>query len=124
MLGGYPAGAAGTGYAPPPPPAMGYGSYSNPPNQYDSDYARASMYSAFHRPDPHPHPFAPGHPTGFLPPPPPPQSANYYPQNMYAPAPYGTPDPAYYSNPFLNAMHQHPYPALPGATQNPSTHPQ
>ncbi|KAJ9580444.1 hypothetical protein L9F63_024380 [Diploptera punctata] len=124
MLGGYPAGATGTGYAPPPPPAMGYGTYSNPGNQYDTDYARASMYSAFHRPDPHPHPFAPGHPPGFLPPPPPPQSANYYPQNMYAPAPYGTPDPAYYSNPFLNAMHQHPYPTLPGSSQNPSPHPQ
>ncbi|PNF37539.1 hypothetical protein B7P43_G13810 [Cryptotermes secundus] len=122
MLGGYPAGAPGTGYAaPPPPPGMGYGSYSNPANQYEADYARASMYSAFHRPDPHPHPFAPGHPPGFLPSP---QSTNYYPQNMYAPTPYGTPDPAYYSNPFLNAMHQHPYPTLPGAAQNPGSHPQ
>lgn len=122
MLGGYPAGAPGTGYAaPPPPPGMGYGSYSNPTNQYEADYARASMYSAFHRPDPHPHPFAPGHPPGFLPSP---QSTNYYPQNMYAPTPYGTPDPAYYSNPFLNAMHQHPYPTLPGAAQNPGSHPQ
>lgn len=121
MLGSYPAGATGTGYAPPPPPGMGYGSYNNPANQYEADYARASMYSAFHRPDPHPHPFTPGHPPGFLPPP---QSTNYYPQNMYAPTPYGTPDPAYYSNPFLNAMHQHPYPTLPGATQNPGSHPQ
>jgi len=127
MLGGYPAGAGGSGYAPPPPPppppppGMGYGSYSNPANQYEADYARASMYSAFHRPDPHPHPFAPGHPPGFLPPP---QSANYYPQNMYGPAPYGTPDPAYYNNPFLNAMHQHPYPTLPGTAQNPGPHSQ
>ncbi|XP_063226661.1 uncharacterized protein LOC134533208 isoform X2 [Bacillus rossius redtenbacheri] len=118
-----PAGSYGVPLRPPPtansvtpygtPAAYGYGAAST--SQYDSDYARASMYSAFHRPEPHhfpapptdlgspflpsanpspfglsPHHATPAFPTnpGATP------TSNYYPQNMYAANPYAA-RPAY-----------------------------
>ncbi|GLH05092.1 Uncharacterized protein GBIM_10708 [Gryllus bimaculatus] len=92
--------------------SMSYGAGVS--SQYDTDYARASMYSAFHRPEPHHFAPAPAElAPPFLPSVAPPtnpspfslsshhrsphfpsspgassQNSNYYPQNMYAPSPY------------------------------------
>ncbi|XP_066996034.2 uncharacterized protein [Anabrus simplex] len=127
---GNPLRPTGTGNTVPPYGATStYGNsvgYSaNSANQYDSDYARASMYSAFHRPEPHHFPPSPADlgspflasmapptnpaPFGLTPhrsphfpssSSPTAQNPNYYPQNMYAPPyaarpGYAGPDPAY-----------------------------
>lgn len=129
------------GTAPPYGTPPSYPPYPPMGGQYDAEY-RASMYSAFHRPEPHqfpptdlgatfPSPFSlsPHHRA------PQPAPTNYYPQNVYAPAPYTTragyptPDPPYYGapaapgfSPFLNHhLHQHPYSPLQPPSAAPSS---
>jgi len=88
-------------------------------NQFDSDFARASMYSAFHRPDPGQFPPPPDPAAPYLPPLPAhsrPMNPAYPPQNMYpgqyggARDPYGQ-LPPYPASPFM--MPPSPYAGLP-----------